>query len=149
VRSSRTASTKTQQGDNIPVTELVINRPNWIRGEGSCASFLLRPGDGMMCCLGFYSLACGYTKPQIEGEIRPDGLVESHALMEPLEGLRWLLKTVNGGLSYNTNETCDQLMSINDDDSLLKESREGRVAELFAQNGVKVTFTDEPLQDAV
>lgn len=33
--------------------KLIIDRSRWLRGEGCDASYLLRPADNKMCCLGF------------------------------------------------------------------------------------------------
>jgi hypothetical protein len=47
--------------------EVVIDRERWLRGEGSTQSFLLRPEDGRMCCIGFACLAADLKPEDIMG----------------------------------------------------------------------------------
>lgn len=49
--------------------KLTIDRQTWIRGD--IRSALLRSKDNKMCCLGFLSLACGYTKEEIRDRVTP------------------------------------------------------------------------------
>lgn len=43
--------------------ELIIKRPEWLRGEGCAHSYLFRPRDHKMCCLGILAHQCGIEKP--------------------------------------------------------------------------------------
>lgn len=46
-------------------TKVVVDRRNWLRGEGPKTSFLRRGCDGKMCCLGFAALALGISEAEI------------------------------------------------------------------------------------
>lgn len=47
------------------VKSFTVKRSKWLRGEGHGNSYLLRPNDGKMCCLGFLGIACGAEKEDI------------------------------------------------------------------------------------
>lgn len=132
----------------VKVTELVIDRSKWLRGEGSNASRLLRESDGKMCCLGMYGLACGLT---------PEDLLESHTPitaglsilwsdMSKASGSDWLFQ------EHTTSWDCRTLMQNNDvradiradimacSISVVEEEREKMIAQTFLEHGVTVTF---------
>jgi hypothetical protein len=46
------------------IDKFVIDHKNWLRGEGTQDSYLLRK-DGKMCCLGFMSKAFGVPENEI------------------------------------------------------------------------------------
>lgn len=46
----------------------VLNPKTWLRGEGSSNSYLLRRGDGKMCCMGQLALRCGVPAEDLLGE---------------------------------------------------------------------------------
>lgn len=116
--------------------KLVIERDKWIRGNEE-ESMLLRPSDGKMCCLGFYSLALGLDKNDIHGafcpselgtETYPDWLVISE-WAEYLEDDRAI-----------DTSFCNEIMTTNDRKSLAEDEREALLKELFAKKGIEVTF---------
>jgi hypothetical protein len=118
--------------------ELVIDRSKWIRGKGGAASCLLCPSDGKMCCLGFYSLACGLTEKQIKGAATPVSLgMEGDNPLNNTEG-SWLLRE---GVNSHTLEA-KELMALNDDSSISDQVREDEITRIFATRGVTVKFVD-------
>lgn len=125
------------------VTELVINRPNWLRGEGAGDSFLLRESDNRMCCLGFYSRACGFSKDSLVGQRGPMQLGTN---IIP-DQMKWLY--IGKGNSEHSG-VANKAMTVNDGSQeyveLSEEERERKLTELFAEHGIKVTFTDEPME---
>lgn len=103
--------------------KLVIDRSKWLRGEGSSKSSLLRTSDGKMCCLGFLGLACGIAPDRLKGNSNPHDVTGRWP--------SWLLH----------HEVCYSLMNAND----VARVDEGRIAALFAANGVEVEFVDGPV----
>jgi hypothetical protein len=113
----------------MKVTAFTIYRDHWLHGEGSQESFLLRSGDEKMCCIGFYGRACGVSRDELLGMKSPDDLCHL-----PNE-MKWL----------NRRRPFNALVRINDspaDDSL----REQKIAFIFATRGIRVIFTDEPME---
>lgn len=108
--------------------KLVIERESWLRGEGSDASELLRPGDGKMCCLGFYGLACGYLPEDLERLKTPASLLDAS------KWPAWLLE-----FPHVTRE-CARLMSVNDNPDCTSSEREEEIIRRFAAYGVEVEF---------
>ena len=47
------------------VKSFTIDRATWLHGEGADNSYLLRPTDGKMCCLGHYLKAVGIEEEAI------------------------------------------------------------------------------------
>jgi hypothetical protein len=116
-----------------PVKKLVIDRAKWLRGKDD--SYLLRPTDGKMCCLGFYAESCGFSLDDLSGKTYPSALVTDSQIPE---AMRWLVTD-----EYEDTTTCMSLARINDDAGLNEPIREKRVAEEFAINGIEVEFVGE------
>jgi hypothetical protein len=79
---------------------------------------------GKMCCLGFYSLACGLTKGQIANVEMPSNIAE----MLPVE-MAWLL-----------SRTAVEIAKVNDDSLMSDAEREKYLTEKFATHDVEVEF---------
>jgi len=112
--------------------KLVIDRKQWLRGEGGHRSYLLRKSDRKMCCLGFFSLACGLREDQILGVVSPRDLLDSPTQMSFLFDDEGLSSSFVG----------DHLMATNDDPSLHDADREKNITRLFAENGIEVSFVN-------
>lgn len=113
--------------------KLVIDRKRWIRGEE--LSFLLRPTDERMCCLGFYGLACGVPKASLRVQANP----RFAAGFSEVEQAGWLFK--NGPLyGYSHSNDAIRLMKINDAEDIADTDRETQIAAIFAKHGVEVEF---------
>lgn len=112
------------------ITEFTIKRSEWLHGEGAVRSYLLRREDGKKCCLGFYSLACGLEIANIAGSSTPLSIANLPAEM------KWLMK------DPGRSEVARKLMARNDRRDLNEEARERGIADLFASQGIKVTFVD-------
>lgn len=110
--------------------EFTIDRAWWLRGTGH--GILLQPFTGKMCCLGFYSLACGVKPDDIAGLGTPQEL--SHE-----STIRGILEEDEG--SVRDTKTCDDLVTANDITGLDDGRREATITELFAKIGVQVNFT--------
>ena len=112
---------------------VVVDRSRWLRGEGSMKSFLFRPTDGKMCCLGFACLANGDNESVISGARSPSAWwIESQALPG--------IKTNWGWNAYV------EAMSINDAQDLRDAKREEMLTETLARVGIELTFVDGPVR---
>lgn len=123
------------------VEEFVINRDDWARGRQS----LLLGVDGKMCCLGFFSLACGLVEDDIRELDGPADAADSMKIAEILNNeAPWLLNTYeweDDSMVENGQDT-QYLMEINDDSATDDECKEEEIVRTFAENGVKVTFVE-------
>lgn len=106
----------------IKATSFTVNRNNWLRKDEN--SMLLRPSDGKMCCMGFYALACGATREEIEGKSA--------------------LNDIDGAVYSEWSTLCDEvageynnLYTVNDE-----TGDEEKITAWLAERGITVTFTD-------
>ena len=116
--------------------KFTVETKNWLRGEDSNHSRLLRPRDGKMCCLGFLSLACGIAPQDIKGQVSI-GTLGKH--------LKGLLPEVlfqrdsDFGLK-TTPRNYFSIESVNDNPALSEAERQKRLLELFRYIGIEVNF---------
>lgn len=119
--------------------KLVIKRSEWARGERVGLSNILLGADGMKCCLGFFALSCGIPKKDIDQKSCPADVISK-------KWPEWLVKNRGKPLALHlfkgqTDTAISvQLISINDDKSLMWNTREAKLRKLFAEQGVDVTF---------
>jgi hypothetical protein len=99
---------------------LVIDRTIWLRGEGGSKSYLLREGDGKMCCLGFDAIEYGFTEEEIEG------------FGEPCE-LEHLPRDYRNSRCGGAGVT--EAININDDPELSDAEREAQLIPLLKMIG--------------
>lgn len=112
------------------LNELVIDRRTWLRGGKKSSK--LRNAEGEMCCLGFRALQCGYSPVIITNVTTPRGLlIRTNIVMSGFESLV---------ANHWDTEFAGRAMDINDDASLTALQREARLIELFAKNGIALTF---------
>lgn len=128
------SSLNIQKDDNDKVTEFTVDRTYWYRGNGNTNSRLLRKEDGDMCCLGFYSLACGLSKTKILDKSFPSS-VKYNGEKIPDEML-WLLE----GREAHGEWLEDIIGSFNDDSDIFDNEREAQILKNFADQGIKVNF---------
>lgn len=108
--------------------KLTIDRTRWIRGEGSYNSYLLRPQDGKMCCIGFLAKAHGI----------PDrDILDKHALIDVQNHDRKLARYDD---TEEHEEYLDSAYQANDDSALTDVERELKITGLLAEMGVEATF---------
>lgn len=129
------------------VTKFTIDRRKWARGNHPKIQLL--GGDGKMCCLGFYALACGLSAEFIKGvgeyrdiddEALATGRLPEELVRSEVEGDE---DSEEGVETYWTQtKTHDALMETNDSDSMDEGERESKIADLFASIGVTVEFVD-------
>lgn len=117
--------------------EFTVNRKTWNRGRGGETSALLN--ERGMCCLGFAALACGYLEKDIDGVAHPEDLVTNIKDNNGDSPNIWF----DGLLTDDEIAPSDIGLSIintNDNVEIDDQRREEKLAELFAQLGVKVNF---------
>jgi len=94
-----------------------ISRKKWLKGEGHIKSYLLRPSDGKMCCVGQVAEQCGLKESRLVGK-RGVGTLDTPALVR-LENYEVV-----------SIEHCKNLYSINDNPSKWKGKPARRMAAL-------------------
>ncbi len=132
------------------VSEFVIDRNKWLRGEGGDRSRLLRKSDEKQCCVGMYFAACGVPFENIEevsvgselwdmwmdmgfkAEDFPDWLAEElEEQWDEIDGRPRLARPKSDSF---------RLYTENDSEHISEQERELFIASMFAKHGVKVTF---------
>lgn len=126
--------------------EVVIDRSKWRSGgAGSSASGTgltkLLNGDGYMCCLGF---ACG----QLAGVSQKDLLdtPTPSMLHRPIETFNQEVENFDPDrdpYKFKNTPFSRDAVHINDDTVTSRADKEQALAELFAANDIKLTFTGE------
>ena len=108
--------------------KLIIDRREWLRGEGPGPSKLLRSSDGTRCCVGIYARALGVHDGSILNCSWPGERCVWHADEAP-----WLP-------IHPEEDARDSLSCLNDDPALDDATRERLITERFAEHDVDVTF---------
>ncbi len=109
--------------------QVVIDREQWIRGEGSDVSYLLRSSDGMMCCLGFSALQCGWEKCEINNTPSPNSA-------------GWKDLTEKDGYVTANVLNIRKMMNVNDDEVKGNELREIELIRLAKLQGWEFVFVN-------
>jgi hypothetical protein len=120
-----------------------IQRSQWLRGASH--SYLYRPTDGKMCCLGFFGKACGLTYGSLSSRKTPASVsgkdpfgIQGKFLLE----LSYPLFPSSLGYNYHDTPAADTLMKVNDEYDANDNWREAEIIRLFALQGIQVTFVD-------
>lgn len=119
--------------EGIEMFKLVIEKEKWLRGDNR-ESMLLRPSDGLMCCLGFRCLAMGHTNEEIESTFTPATVVNRFT-----KDLRpeWMKVKMD----YEMNSiTVQHMMQANDDPTLTDEERISKLQALALSVGEEWVF---------
>jgi agmatine/peptidylarginine deiminase len=117
--------------------ELTIRRDEWLRGTGNGT---LCDSEGMKCCLGFYALAVGFTRGEIEKSQVPENIIDDleRATAERSAAIRKFKGLV--GADGTSTSVSDMLVQHNDNRGGDDKERETNITQEFAKIGVKVTF---------
>ncbi len=115
--------------------KFTIDRSKWIRGEGWHNTCLYRPKDDKLCCLGFFSLACGLTKEDIANKKAPRDIEDKLHLYPD-----WALEVD----LYDQGTFLNYIIDVNDELSkyISEEDREKELTNLFSNLGIEVEFID-------
>lgn len=133
--------------------KLVIDRSRWLRGEKD-GGRLLRPTDQKMCCLGFFALACGLSKADIDDHGEPQEPFEHNRTLIVPDVLKPMVDTETEEdwdedgeptekTNYSASNLAAKLMAANDDNDRPESDREAEIARLFSTAGVEVAFVDD------
>ena len=119
------------------ITELVIDRKTWMRGENvGFVTQLLNPGkkgaDGeqYMCCLGQLCLAMGMKEKDISGIPGP-GVIDQGA-----QGFDWWDNVKKRDFAYKAMDT-------NGSRDLSDSEREAKLIPLFQDVGIALSFAED------
>lgn len=115
----------------IDPNTLEIDCNKWHRGKDN--SRLLREDDKKMCCLGIDLLAQGVPTGMLLSQYSPQCIGS-----QVPEQRQWLL-----GESGFNSELAGTLMETNDDANIDDSTRKKKIKELYAKQGVTVTFINE------
>lgn len=119
----------------MELKKFVVKKSQWLRGESSSKSYLLRQLDNKMCCLGFASLACKIDQSDISG-IRIPTSVASHSKYP---------KSFFANFDedeFEESNCIGEIMEINDDPSLGDEERMSQLTKKFSKIGIEIVFED-------
>lgn len=156
--------------------KLIIDRSKWRTGHtaenatGQGFTALLND-QGFMCCLGFYSLACGYTEEEIRGVGEPqdipalagptqdgfyvidnrfpDAFLEVVGFEDPDPECQPPLEAREEGVEYFYDfdikgDNSYDFIEVNDDTQMTREEREEEIIRRFKERlGVEVEFVGE------
>lgn len=112
------------------VKEFTVQRSKWLRGNMNISRLL--NNKGKMCCLGFYSKACGIQNEDIKNISAPEDISNNVSK-------NWKTRLLKFNNRVNTAK-CFKLMQINDSSSINDEERERRLTKQFKILGIKVNF---------
>ena len=116
------------------VTEFTIEEDRWAyvdcKNQYPNGDSMLLNSGGAMCCLGFYSRACGISPIHLFEKISPYS-IRKRLIPE----MDWLIKYSDNSLE------CTDLMYENDNESQCSFSlRKRHIQKIFKQQGIKVKF---------
>lgn len=103
------------------LTKVVIKRSEWLRGEGSGRSYLIRKSDNKKCCVGFALEQAGYERNELLGIHAYDSLRHHFRVHDPFRL---------------------QIYKINDAPILTKTEREIKLIKAFKELGISISFVD-------
>lgn len=118
--------------DKGKVVSFDIDRRYWSRGAGGSS---LLNDEGEMCCLGFYSLACGVKFDSIDYVSYPHGIRGKRPRQ-----MDWLFAL--SPFKNDRNESEYALANLNDKEDVRNSDRERKIKRRFARAGVTVNFVN-------
>lgn len=135
------------------VLQVTVDRSKWLQGEGEEDSYLYRPDDGKMCCLGFVGLAAGLSEEIMADVSTPSGLITDQCITIP-ESMSGLVDMSKEEEYQNFNsKICGNLMTANDEyleydydkaeqvvDPDFLPKKEATLIELGKQIGIEFSF---------
>ncbi len=123
------------------ITSFEIDRATWLHGEGSLGSYLLRPSDGKMCCLGFLAKASGVSQTDLTHQKMLDYLSYYNRTLLPAELIRENSMSVARIVSLNDNPLHEKVTPLIVPELESAIEREQRLTTAFQELGITVTFT--------
>lgn len=136
-----------------------IDRSKWLNGElvnrhiealKKAPNSMLLDKEGRMCCLGFYSLACGIPAKWVVGLSEP-GDLELNLVEKLAPTIAYVHQDAYEGEDGEPETEChveqslitDKLITANDDTTIGCLEREARIVALFADAGIEAEIVGE------
>lgn len=116
--------------------KLTIDRTRWNRGKSTS----LRNYDGLMCCLGFFGLACGYTEQELLNCGTPIETITYLGRGSDTDS-KWPTWLLDGDERIVDTSTTDELVDINDSPNTTDAYKEAEITRILGEHGVEVEFT--------
>jgi len=107
---------------------LTIKRSKWLTGS-THNSYLLRPQDQKMCCLGFLAKKRGASNEDILGQKDPSYTSAN---------VSWPRKLCD---RYELTDLCSEMIEVNDG-RMANDKREEKLRPLFRKIGITLRFID-------
>ncbi len=125
------------------VKKFEISRNVWLRGDDNPA-YRYRERDGKMCCLGIYLQACGLSAENLSGRHQPADVKDKilTGCERRKQDFSWLFKQPGNTHDGKGSKRVMDLVEANDSALTDGPSRESQVENLFAEEGIEVTFVD-------
>lgn len=132
--------------------KLTIVRSKWLRGKPTNSMLLNCNGD--MCCLGFLSIAQGFTEQEIKGVQTPADLIDrgTKSIDDFSEDTKFLVRKsfISDEESeepitseyFINSDVCCALMQTNDSPSITDKEREEMLTYYFSDQDIEVEFVD-------
>lgn len=124
----------------MEVKKFTVVREKWFRGRGGVDSALVTK-NGHMCCLGFYSAACGVVDLSRRADSfgNPEDHLSEQKIMAEMPYN--LAPSEQKKLpEWACSSSADTLANINDNAFIFDDERERQLKEEFAKQGVEVEF---------
>jgi len=110
--------------------KLIIDRNEWLRGEGPDESRLIRSLDGKKCCIGILGCALGLDKHCLTDETVADRTVN----------LRWPPWCLDNIIFGSLKPDIWEAYEINDNTEIPDGDREAKLTEIFSRHDIQVEF---------
>ena len=123
-----------------PLKTLTISESRWLRGIGDEDSYLKSPTEDKLCCLGFCALAAGYPINEITSIRQPADLDPPQKIIEAFPFLLKERMHFGNYKAWIDSDVTNSLMEINDDETISDDERKEKLTQVFADNGVTVTW---------
>lgn len=119
----------------MEITSIKLPDSEWLRGQGSVDSYLIRTADYKKCCVGIAGLHFGVEAKYLEDIQTPE--------QTGIDDLPAQLQFLIGDDRFDSVVACT-LMEINDDKSILTDDeRVARLNEQTEEFGIKFVFSPD------
>ena len=140
--------------------EFTINRSKWVQGGGRDNISILGFSEllnkkGNMCCLGFYSEACGVPRKELKGRHSPANVTtRNNNIQIPYMAKKGIKLHKSKMFCFNDTSFAEELMRLNDNstatvENIRKRDKEKVLKEKFSLIGVKVKFVGQYLKGVI
>ena len=114
--------------------KFTVKRSEWLRGEGSGNSYLIRKSDGKKCCIGFVGQQCGISDKTLTGRQDIASFKKSETNNWLPEASLWPAWMKSGDIAA--------AYEANDDKNSSDRIREAELRGIFVAHGDEIEFVD-------